>query len=90
MKKTLKLLMLLIVIISCNQGSRITKCYNEETREYIVDTLPYNDLRDYLKLQITKNIDSLINEIKNEDCLFLCNAFMYFICNDSCYFTKLR
>ena len=70
MKRIINFLLILLAVISCNRGPRIAKYYDEKTGEYIIDTLPYNDLRDYPKLQKTKNIDSLIHEIKKEDYVF--------------------
>lgn len=66
MKKLLNILVAFLLLISCSNGPRVIKYYNEETGEYIVDTLPFNDLRDFPKLQKTKNVDSLIIEIKKE------------------------
>jgi len=70
MKGYIKTILFILTIISCNQGPRTAKYYDEETGTYIIDTLPYKDLRDFPKLQKTKNIDSLINEIKKGDYVF--------------------
>ena len=60
-KKILFILVFALLLFSCNKGPRIVKYYIEETGEYIIDTLSYNDLRDFPLLQKTKNIDSIID-----------------------------
>jgi len=70
MKKLLNILIVILLLTSCNKGPRIVKHYDEETGEYVIDTLPFNDLRDFPKLQKAKNVDSLINEIKKEKYVF--------------------
>tara|TARA_B100000508_G_C11342100_1_gene219669 strand:- start:116 stop:598 length:483 start_codon:yes stop_codon:yes gene_type:complete len=50
----------LFIILSCQNGPRTHKYFDEETGQYIIDTLPYNDLRDYPLIEKSQNKDSLI------------------------------
>lgn len=62
--------MVLFLTISCNNGSRIAKYFDEDIGEYVIDTLPYNDIRDFPNIKTSQSPDSLIAGIIKKNYVF--------------------
>ena len=65
--KQILLISFLILLCSCNRGPKTVKYFDEETGEYVIDTLPYNDIRDYPQIRYAENQDSLIEGLIKAD-----------------------
>lgn len=54
------LLCLTAIIVSCNNAPNVITYDDPVTHEIFIDTLPYGDMRDFPKIAIEKNVDTLI------------------------------
>lgn len=70
MKQILYFLLFSLLCLSCKDKPRVAYTYNEETGKRTLDTIPYNDIRDFPAIKNTENIDSLLNVIKVTDCVY--------------------
>ena len=68
--KNILYILTFFLIISCNDRPKTVKYFDEEIGEYVIDTLPYNDIRDFPSIKASKSSDSLIAGIIKQDYVF--------------------
>ncbi|MFD2562551.1 hypothetical protein [Aquimarina rubra] len=61
--KNVLYLIIIFLVISCNRKPETFKYFDREKGVYVLDTLPYNSIRDYPKIRRCKNPDFLIKGI---------------------------